>query len=51
VKIIRDQLDIARVILQETEKRRLTSDEQSVVLQLARELVELTDAVRSLLTH
>ena len=51
VKIIREQLEIARVILRDAQKRRrLTPDEQNAVSQLARELVELTDAVRSLLS-
>jgi hypothetical protein len=49
VKIIRDQLEIVRVILQDAQKRRLMPDEQYAVSQLARALVELTDAARSLL--
>jgi len=52
VNSIRDQLEIARVILQDAQKRpRFTPDEQYAVAQLARALVELTDAVRSWLSR
>jgi hypothetical protein len=52
VKIIRDQLDIARAILSEAqERRRLLPEEQFAISQLAKALVELTDAVRTFLSE
>jgi hypothetical protein len=51
VQLIRDQLDIARAILSEAEKRHLPPEDQFAISQLAAVLVELTDAVRNLLSE